>query len=489
MKIGPRKTGLLFRIAPLVSLIFVVSCGGGDSGSIAGGGAQPPGNSPPPPGGGTAAFTRQLGGQRFDGATCTAVDASENIYVAGNTWGTVDISSPNPDPTASTSDIFIAKYSAAGILQWVRQFGSSLDDYATGIAVDNTGNVIVVGYTFGDFFGINIDPFRFTSDYFALKMDPAGAQTWALQDGTDDSDEVWCVATDKNDNIYVAGGSRGPIAGIANVGDFDAFVASYTTAGALRWGGKRSSGINLADRDLARAVVLDEQRNYLYVTGDFYFRERNPNVFVERRNPDTGDLDSNDWNVDPLTGVGFGPFVFGTVASDNTPQFDFSTGIAKDRNGNVYVAGYTIQNDKDQTSNAGDVTFELFKLDASGNLIWHSYKPAGPHPGNEARGVVVDSMMDVYLTGYTSVALGADPALGGTDAFIMQFDGDTGATLWTRQFGTVGNDRAFGIAFFDNRAGNNYYVVGESSGAMDGNPNLGGYDAFLVKYNQFGDRL
>jgi len=60
-------------------------------------------------------------------------------------------------------------------------------------------------------------------------------------------------------------------------------------------------------------------------------------------------------------------------------------------------------------------------------------------------------MKDVYLVGYTSIALGADPALGGTDAFIMQFDGDTGATLWTKQFGTAGNDRAFGIAFFDNR--------------------------------------
>jgi hypothetical protein len=71
----------------------------------------------------------------------------------------------------------------------------------------------------------------------------------------------------------------------------------------------------------------------------------------------------------------------------------------------------------------------------------------------------------------------------------MQFDSNTGATLWIRQFGTAGNDRAFGIAFFDNRVGNNYYVVGETSGAMDGNPNIGGYDAFLVRYDQFGIRL
>jgi hypothetical protein len=30
--------------------------------------------------------------------------------------------------------------------------------------------------------------------------------------------------------------------------------------------------------------------------------------------------------------------------------------------------------------------------------------------------------------------------------------------------------------------------VGESFGAVDGNANLGGYDAFFVKYDQFGGR-
>ena len=141
----------------------------------------------------TAAFTKQFGGQRFDGATCTAVDANENIYIAGNTWGTVDAGTPNPDPTASTADIFIAKYNAAGILQWIRQLGSPLDDYATGIAVDNTGNVIVVGYTFGDLFGGNKDPQKLSSDFFILKLDPNGNRIWSLQDGTPDSGRTaWC---------------------------------------------------------------------------------------------------------------------------------------------------------------------------------------------------------------------------------------------------------------------------------------------------------
>ena len=188
---------------------------------------------------------------------------------------------------------------------------------------------------------------------------------------------------------------------------------------------------------------------------------------------------------------GLGSFVYSVIATDNTPLSSFATGIALNRLGEVFVSGYTIDRDEEFNSNAGDVTFELFKLDRSEDfhLLWHSYKPAGPHPGNKALGVAVDSMQDVYLTGYTSIALGSDPALGGTDAFLMQFDGNSGATLWTRQFGTAGNDRAFGVAIDKNRAGDVHYVVGETFGSMDGNANLGGYDAFSAQFDQFGDRL
>jgi hypothetical protein len=33
------------------------------------------------------------------------------------------------------------------------------------------------------------------------------------------------------------------------------------------------------------------------------------------------------------------------------------------------------------------------------------------------------------------------------------------------------------------------YVVGETSGSMDGNPNLEGYDAFMAQFDQLGDRF
>ena len=176
---------------------------------------------------------------------------------------------------------------------------------------------------------------------------------------------------------------------------------------------------------------------------------------------------------------------------DDALQLSYATGIALDREGLIYVSGYEIANDNEVSRNAGDATYLVFKVDSSANLLWHTYVfgGRGDNSGMKARGLAVDSMEDVYLVGYASVALDNSVHLGETDAFIMQLDGNTGARLWTRQFGTIGYDRAFGIAIDRNRTDTILYVAGETNGSLDGRTNRGGYDAFLVRYDQFGRRL
>jgi hypothetical protein len=475
MKMRFKVPGNFPRLLICLLFGFVTSCGGGGSdGVISAGGTPTPGGGTPPPGGETAALTKQFGSARFDGASSTAVDSSGNAYVAGNTWGTMASASPNPDTTAATSDIFVAKYNRAGTLQWIRQMGTGQNDYATGIAVDNSANVVVAGFTFGSLFAAN----QGGSDLFVAKLNPAtGTTILQIQGGTPDLDEIWGLTTDRNDNIYLAGGTRGNF-GFVNQGDFDGFVLSYDSNGNQRWvRGTVGNGVGI---DIARAVAVDDDRGFIYTVGDFSTVFGESDIFVVRTDTAT-------------SSILLGSFAYSRVSDDNTLLSSFATGIALNRYGDVFVSGYTIDRDEEFNSNAGDVTFELFKLDRSDamSLLWHSYKPAGPHPGNKALGVSVDSMQDVYLTGYVSIQLdpSGGPYLGGTDAFLMQFDGNSGATLWTRQFGTTGNDRAFGIAIDRNRAMEVQYVVGETFGALDGNPNLGGYDAFMAQFDPFGDRL
>ncbi len=53
----------------------------------------------------------------------------------------------------------------------------------------------------------------------------------------------------------------------------------------------------------------------------------------------------------------------------------------------------------------------------------------------------------------------------------------------TKQLGTSGDDRAFGVAV---DSSGNVYAAGYTSGALDGNTNAGGTDLFVVKYNSDG---
>ena len=478
-----------------IILFLCLFPGCGDSGSDgsssnllvpgAGGGNGIPGSDP-----GTGNATVQFGSTRFDGATATAVDSLGNVYVAGNTWGAIDSTHPNPDSTASTADVFVAKYDRGGTLRWVRQLGTPFNEFLNGIAVDRQDNVVVVGYTFGNLFGANKNANNTTSDFFICKFDPAGTQILTIQEGTSDIDEAWGVTTDGNNNIYIAGGSRGNLLGTLNSGDFDAFVASYTASGSLRWGGAKKVGpaplfgISLDNRDLARSLVYDDVRGILYTAGDFWTPTvRGVGIFVEKLDPATGVQIA--WNP-----ANNNPFVFMRIL-DDALQLSYATGIALDREGSIYVSGYEISNDNEVSSNAGDATYLVFKVDSSANLLWHTYVfgGRGDNSGMKARGLAVDSMEDVYLVGYASVGLDNSVHLGETDAFIMQLDGNTGASLWTRQFGTIGYDRAFGIAIDANRPDMTIYVAGETVGSMDGKTNLGGYDAFLVRYDQFGKRL
>ena len=472
--------------ATVIFFLFLLhGCGGGSGSSSgllsSGGGGGGGGNDSS----GTTNATVQFGSARFDGATCTAVDSLGNVYVAGNTWGTIDPAHPNLDLTASTADVFIAKYDRVGTRQWVRQFGTAFNEFLTGIAVDGQDNVVVVGYTFGNLFGTNSDNTNATSDFFVYKISPAGTEIFAIQEGSAYSDEVWGVATDGNNNIYMAGGSRGNLLGTVNAGDFDAFVVSYTTTGSLRWGGAKKVGIASGNTDVARSIVYDGVRNILYVAGDFWTPvERGAGITVDKLDPATGNRIA--WNS-----VNGNPFIFRRVIENGT-QLDFATGIALDREGSIYVSGYELANDNTNSSNAGDATYLVFKIDSSANLFWHTYVYGGRGKNNgvNARGLAVDSMDDVYLVGYASVALDNNSVLlGETDAFIMQLDGITGARLWTRQFGTIGYDRAFGIAIDRNRPDVKIYVSGETDGSLDGKTNSGGYDAFLVQYDLFGNRL
>jgi hypothetical protein len=73
-----------------------------------------------------------------------AADNAGNVLLVGGFSGSVDFGG-GPFVSAGDRDIFLVKLDAAGEQLWSRRAGSPLNDYATGVAIDSAGNILVTG--------------------------------------------------------------------------------------------------------------------------------------------------------------------------------------------------------------------------------------------------------------------------------------------------------------------------------------------------------
>jgi len=78
----------------------------------------------------------QFGTPGNDDARPVAVDGDGYVYVAGYTPGVL-----RGQTSAGGNDALVRQYLPNGSEGWTRQFGSSDDDFAYGLAVDSNGNV------------------------------------------------------------------------------------------------------------------------------------------------------------------------------------------------------------------------------------------------------------------------------------------------------------------------------------------------------------
>jgi len=117
---------------------------------------------------GTKQWTRQLGTSSNDYGYAVTVDTNGNIYVTGDTNGSMD-----GNTSAGGSDMFIVKYDSTGVKQWTRQLGTVADDYGWGVAVDASENVYVTGATNGNLDGNTSAGY---SDIFLVKYNSSGVK-------------------------------------------------------------------------------------------------------------------------------------------------------------------------------------------------------------------------------------------------------------------------------------------------------------------------
>jgi hypothetical protein len=212
----------------------------------------------------TPVWTRQFGSAESDEAASLALDASGNIFVAGYTAGAL-----TPEVNIGSRDAFVRSYSNSGTLRSTRQFGTPASDSATGVAVDASGDVVVVGNVSGVFPG---ESSAGLTDVFARKYGANGGEPlWTRQFGTPGSDGgtdgAPAVAIDGVGNIIVAGTAAAAEALPNEIsrGDRDMFVRAYDAAGTdpPLW----TRQLGSSGRDTARAVAVDRIDSVLVCGG------------------------------------------------------------------------------------------------------------------------------------------------------------------------------------------------------------------------------
>jgi Beta-propeller repeat len=165
---------------------------------------------------GNQIWIQQFGTNSFDEAHAIAPDGSGGVVVAGYTRGGLG------GLNAGLQDAFLARFDSAGNQLWIRQFGTSGDDYIQSLTSDGAGGVLVAGGTSGSLCG----PFLGGVDVFLARYDGAGNQLWMHQFGTTSEEWATCVSSDGSGDVTISGHTRGDLGG-PNAGPTDAFLARF----------------------------------------------------------------------------------------------------------------------------------------------------------------------------------------------------------------------------------------------------------------------
>ena len=380
-----------------------------------------------------------------------AVDSEKNAYITGYTTSSDFPTSHNCfDDTYNgiyrLGDVFLFKLNNEGSnLLYSTYIGGTGRDYGYSIALDSENNAYITGHTTSSDFPTTLDcyddSYNGDGDVFVTKMNPNGTllKYSTYVGGTEDDDYGWDIALDSENNTYITG---------------------YT----------KSSNFPMT------LGCLDESFN-----GGW-------DVFVFKLNPNGSSL------------------IYSTYVGGN--YTDDGKSITLDSENNAYITGSTSSSNfpttpscYDNSFNGGDTDIFVFKLNSNGtSLLYSTY--FGGSDKEYGYGIVVDSLNNSYISGYTfsediptTFGVYDETFNGKIDVLIFKLNEEGSDLLFSSYIGGTKSEHCKNIEI---DLKNNLYVTGytwssdfpTTSGSFDDSKN--GDDncnLFVFKMNFNGSKL
>ncbi len=405
-------------------------------------------------------------GNSYDLAFDIKLDREHNVYVTGGSTG-----------IGTSRDYTTIKYNADGIQQWIATYNGpgNSDDYAFAMAIDDSENVYITGWSEGT---------GTYSDYATIKYNSRGEELWvARYNGPGNTyDFAYDIAIDDSNDLYVTGSSgdnsstnaltikynsngleqwRKTYAGSAfairtkNKGDvivlgqlhsdklFDYLILNYNSDGGLQWF-KEYDGTGISV-DNVKSCSVDKNGN-IYVTGESYTALGSRFTTIK--------YDAQ------------GTLQWVKHFRDSTAPYNTPYSIAVDVSGYIYVMGECIKMSVDTSY------YVVIKYNSSGEEQWITKYTGSEnflYPGNL---LAVDSVGNVYISitsqeDYVTIKYNSD----GNQQWAMRYDSFVGFSI----------DAPTALAI---DAFGNVYVTGSSSARCATiKYNSDGTEQWAVRYN------
>jgi len=300
----------------------------------------------------------------FDYCKGIALDSSENIFLCGSThWN-----------STGAADICLIKYDSSGEEQWVRTWGGFTNDVGTGIAIDSSDNIYIVGYT-GSFGTGN-------GDLCLLKYDGSGVLQWNVTWGGTEGDGGTAIVLDSSSNIYIIGTTSSFGSGL-----LDICLLKYDSSGVQQWntfwGGDKY--------DYGNDITIDTFGN-IYITGQ------------------TESFGSGGYDICLIKFSNSGVLQWEKILGGSAN--DYGMALVSDSSDTIYLGGYTNSYGK------GQYDLYLAKYNNSGILL--SNQTWGGDHIDLCYAMALDSSGNIFFAGTTN-SFGS----GGDDMILMKTSQDS----------------------------------------------------------------